>query len=45
MPLIADQFQNAKMLVEKGASAYVDYDTLTVNELLSAVNEIINNTK
>lgn len=45
IPFLFDQEQNANILVEKGMAIHISYDTLTEDKLLSAINEIINNTK
>lgn len=45
MPFLFDQHQDANILVEKGVAVHVDYDTLTEDKFLLAINEIINNSK
>lgn len=45
IPFFYDQFQNAYFLSEKGVGIHIEYDRLTGNELLFAINEVINNTK
>lgn len=43
IPVLLDQFQNGRYLTENGAGKYIDFNKLTKNELLSGINEVINN--
>ncbi|XP_065221763.1 UDP-glucosyltransferase 2-like [Planococcus citri] len=45
MPIMFDQFQNAKILVEHGIGIYVDYYNMRENTLLNAITEITINPK
>lgn len=43
IPFFADQELNAKKLVSVGVAIRLDFETMTTQELLSAINEVIHN--
>ncbi len=45
IPFIYDQFQNAKILVEREVAVLVEYETLDKDILLGAINEVLYNKK
>ncbi|XKL68000.1 hypothetical protein PGB90_003491 [Kerria lacca] len=45
IPFIFDQFQNIKILVDRGVAIHIDYETMNRNILLDSINRIINNTE
>ncbi len=45
IPLTFDQRSNAEILEEQGVGVHVDITTLSEQTMLSAINEIVNNSK
>ena len=45
IPIMFDQFQDAKILVEKEVGVYIDYHTMDKNILVDAINDIVTNAK
>lgn len=45
IPFFADQEMNAKKLESEGVAIRMDFDTLTEEDILRAVNEVVANPK
>lgn len=45
IPKIADQFLNAKRVVRKGMGLKLNFETMTINELKTAIMEVATNSK